>query len=135
MDSLCVCKQGGERRGGCPVVWLASQGQNRYFTYHFVLGDCGEDGVVRVVAIGTWSPGMGQTASPAAPSFHGMSREAFLPQLISFFPCPFAKPAPPPLHETLAATNFSQDLGRFWPCPLPPAARARLSCPTPYRWP
>jgi hypothetical protein len=29
------------------VVLLATQGQNRHFAFHLLLGDCGEDGVVR----------------------------------------------------------------------------------------
>jgi hypothetical protein len=41
---LGLCGQHTEWRGGSTGILLARQGQNRLFTCHLLLGDCGEDG-------------------------------------------------------------------------------------------
>jgi hypothetical protein len=54
----------GERHGGCTVIWLANQGQNRHFM-SLMLSNCGEDGRRTLMAMEASSLGMGQTGSSA----------------------------------------------------------------------
>jgi hypothetical protein len=91
MKPLCVCIPGGERRGGCPVVWLASLWQNRLFISHLVL--------VTVERMASYQRGdrgfiTGYGANNIADGpflVHGKRRAASHPQLPSF--SPFPKPA------------------------------------------
>jgi hypothetical protein len=125
--SVAYCVR-GERRGGCPVVWLYSQGQNQHFISHLFAGRLWREGRRTRVAIQASPPGTGQIAPPAraAPSL-SMGRVGKPPFLSSSSVSPgfFAQTCPRLLQRTLAAAIFfSSDLhsGR----PPQPATRGEL---------
>jgi hypothetical protein len=105
------------------VVLLSSQGQNQLFMSHLLLGDCGEDGVIR--AWRSVLPRRVRETPARAPALF-MGEKGSVPSLAPppFLPLPLHKPAPFSPQNPSRRRRFFSDLGRLQSLLPPPATRA-----------